>query len=227
MTILSDSEISKAIQSGDIKISDFDKSRLEPASYDFKVGRILMAGKGIIDPQKEKFLLKTGEWAEIETLERIQLSDKLAATYGIRSSITRQGIIWFGGPQIDPGYGGRIFVSIFNPSSEPFELMYAESFCTVIFHRLGEKAQKPYSGKFQGYDRFPEEDVERMVKMRSPTLADVVTSVGILESTVKELTTQMKQMVTDMGWIKKLLFAILIAIVIGLAIGICNKFFGL
>jgi len=216
MSMLSDIEIQKAIDSHDIEIKPFDSGALEPASYDFKVGRVLLAGKGIVDPKKEKVVLRTGDWAEIETLESIKLSESYAATYGIRSSVTRRGIDWFGGPQIDPGYGGRIFVSLFNPTSEIFEIEYGEPFCTVIFHALREKASKPYSGKFQQNYTFPEEDVERMLKMKAPTLADVVTSVGTLESTVDELTTKTGQMATDIGWVKKLLFAILIAIVIGI-----------
>jgi len=216
MAILSDVEIKKAIESREIEIKPFDEKNLEPASYDFKFGRVLLAGKGIVEPKKEKIVLRTGDWAEVETLESIKLSSNIAATYGIRSSITRRGIDWFGGPQIDPGYEGRIFVSLFNPTSEPFEIGYNEHFCSVIFHTLSSKASRPYSGKFQHNFSFPEEDVERMLKMKAPTLADVVTSVGILESTVEKLTTKTTEMATDIGWVKKLLFAILIAVVIGI-----------
>lgn len=42
-------------------------------------------------------------------------------------------------------------------------------------------------------------------------------SVGTLEDTVDKLTSKTTQMATDIGWVKNLLFAILIAIVIGLA----------
>lgn len=222
MSILSDIDIKKAIESREIEIKPFSPDSVEPASYDFSIGRVLLAGKGIVDPKKEKIVLRTGDWAEIETLESIKLSSSIAATYGIRSSVTRRGIDWFGGPQIDPGYEGRIFVSIFNPTSEGFEIEYNKPFCTVIFHSLTSKTSKPYSGKFQQNFSFPEEDVERMLKMQSPTLADVVMSVGILESTVNKLTTKTVEMATDIGWVKKLLFAILIAIIIGITSSIVS-----
>ena len=217
--MLADAEIRTAIESHEIVIEPFDDGRVEPASYDLSVGRVLLAGRGIVDPRRDKVILRTGDWAEIETLERLELPTNIAATYGVRSGITRRGIDWFGGPQIDPGYRGRLFVSLFNPTSEPFEINWGESFCTLMFHRLGVDAHG-YSGRFQGLDQFPEEDVERMLKMSAPTLADVVVSVGVLEQTVQRLTEATTTMAKDIGWVKYLLSAILISLVVGMAVGL-------
>jgi|Deesub1362A_J573_1020465.scaffolds.fasta_scaffold03956_7 dCTP deaminase len=225
MSVLSDYEIKEFVKSGDIKIEPFEEANLEPASYDCRIGKVLVAGRGIVDPNKERVILRTGEWAEIITLERIELSTKLVASYGLRSSITRRGIDWFGGPQIDPGYKGRIVVSIFNASSETFEINYGEPFLTLVFHRLGKEASRGYEGRFQGLDDFPNEDVVRMMKLETPTLGDVVTAVGILENTVQKLTENVNRMANDISWVKNLLFAILIAIIIGLCVSILPKFF--
>lgn len=233
MSVLSDVEIKEAVDAKDITIKPFaPKENLQPASYDLHVGRVLVGGKGIVDPQKERVILRTGDWAEIETYEDIGLSLNVAGSFGVRSSITRRGIVWFGGPQIDPGFRGKIFVSVFNPTSESFEIEPLQSFFTIVFHHLRRKPSEGYKGKFQDRYDFPEEDVVRMMKMTGPTLADVVMSVSLLEETVKKLTEEttkmsvnIAKMTQDLGWIKKLIFGVLIAIVVGLVVAVVGRLF--
>ncbi len=218
--MMSDVEIREALHSKEIIIKPFNDKFLEPASYDCCVRRVLLAGRGIVDPKTERIILRTGDWAEVESLEEFELSLGVASTIGIRSSVTRRGIDWFAGPQLDPGFNGRVYVSLFNPSSEPYEIRTDEPLFTVMFHKLGKPASRGYSGKYQDKKEFPEEDVERMVKMQAPTLADVVVSVGVLENTVEKLTKATEGMAKDIGWVKYLLTGILIALVVGLAIGL-------
>jgi hypothetical protein len=63
---------------------------------------------------------------------------------------------------------------------------------------------------------FPEEDVIRMTRMNTPTLADVVQSVGILERTVTELTGSVKGLRIEMSWVRNILLAILAATIASL-----------
>ncbi len=218
--MLSDAAIQEMLAAGSIKIEPFSEALLQPASYDCRIGRVLVARRGVVDPAKEKVVIHTGEWAEIETLEVLTLPLDVAATYGVRSSLTRRGIDWFGGPQIDPGYHGKIFISVFNPTSEALELLPESPFCTLSFHRLEKPASKGYEGHFQGLTSFPEEDVVRMLKLEAPTLADVVVSVGVLERAVKDLIDSTKKMAVDIGWMRYLLTGILMALVVGIAIGL-------
>jgi len=230
MSLMSDVEIKEAIERKDIQITPFNEALIEPASYDFRVGRALVGGVGIVDIKATPHVLKPGDWVELETIEEIALSTNVAGTLGIRSSITRKGIDGYCGPQIDPGYNGRLFFNLFNPSSESFKIAYGDKMCTITFFRLDKPASKPYAGHYQNLKSFPEEDIERMIKIDSPTIADVITSVGILERTVnnlnihiQKLNQQFNGVSRDVGWIKTLLFAILIAIIIGLAIVIFQK----
>jgi len=218
--MMSDVEIRESLDSKQIVIDPFIDKYLEPSSYDCRVRRVLLAGRGIVDLRKERVILRTGDWAEIESLEEFNLGLGVASTIGIRSSVTRRGIDWFSGPLLDPGFNGRLYVSIFNPSSEPFEINPDEPFFTVIFHKLDKPASRGYRGEYQGKKEFPEKDVERMIKMKAPTLADVVVSVGVLENTVEKLTKAIEGMAKDIGWVKYLLSGILLALVVGLAIGL-------
>ena len=68
---LSDKDIAKAVKNGDIVIRPFDKKRLQPASYDIRLGNKFIltesSSTDAIDPVKKKFakireiVLKKGE----------------------------------------------------------------------------------------------------------------------------------------------------------------------
>jgi dCTP deaminase len=215
--MLTDSEIREAMEQQALQIKPFEPKRLEPASYDLRAGRVLVARRGIVDLSKEPVVLRHGDWAEIESLEMVELPLNIAATVGVRSSLTRRGLDWFSGPQIDPGYKGRIYISVFNASVAPIDVSYGMAFATLTFYRLSRDASRSYAGKFQKQMTFPEEDVERMLKTESHTFSDVATSVGLLEQTMDKLTRTSERTATDVGWVKKLLFATFIAILVGLA----------
>jgi dCTP deaminase len=215
--MLTDSEIREAMEQQALQIKPFEPKRLEPASYDLRAGRVLVARRGIVDLSKEPLVLRHGDWAEIESLEVVELPLNMAATVGVRSSLTRRGLDWFSGPQIDPGYKGKIYISVFNASVAPIDISYGMAFATLIFYRLSRDASRPYAGKFQKQLTFPEEDVERMMKTESYTFSDVVASVASLDQTVDKLTKASERTVTDLGWVRKLLVAILLAIVAGVA----------
>jgi len=221
--MLADVEIRELIESKRLILEPFDLKFLEPASYDIRAGRVLIARRGIVDLLKQNVVLLHGDWAEVESLEVMELPVNVAATVGLRSGLTRRGLDWFGGPQIDPGYQGKIYTSVFNASSTPVEITYGMSFATVIFYRLAKDASHTYSGKYQKQMSFPEEDVERMLKMETHTLSDVIQSVGLLEQTVTKLTSASEKMATNLDWIKGLLFAILISMVIGIIAGIVTR----
>ena len=97
---------------------------------------------------------------------------------------------------MDPGYYGKVFIAIFNPGADPFEIVSGEPMVTLQFVRLGRPAEKPYTGAFQGLMQFPEDDVVRMTKMETRTLADVITSVGILETSTQDLADSVKGLKT-------------------------------
>jgi dCTP deaminase len=215
--MLADSEIREAIDQQALQIKPFQPKNLEPASYDLRAGRILLARRGIVDLSREPVVLRHGDWAEIESLEAVELPLNIAATVGVRSSLTRRGLDWFSGPQIDPGYKGRIYISVFNASVTPIDIGYGMAFATLTFYRLARDASRSYEGKFQKQLTFPEEDVERMLKMESYNVSDLITSVGLLQQTVDKLTRTSERIATDLGWVKNLLIATFIAVVVGIA----------
>jgi hypothetical protein len=106
---------------------------------------------------------------------------------------------------------------VLNASFAPIDISYGMAFATLTFYRLARAASRSYEGKFQKQLTFPEEDVERMLKMESYSVSDLITSVSVLQQAVDKLAETSERIVTDLGWVKNLLFAISIALVIGLA----------
>lgn len=188
--MLSDVEILEALGKREIVIDPFDEECLEPASYDMRLGRVLSPHLGVVHLSgtiPRKFVLENGQWALLETHETISLSRNYVATFGLRSSITRRGILWFSGPQADPGFHGRLYISVFNASGEPFQFRTLQPFLTIQFFKLGKTASKAYSGKYQGLTSFPSEEVIYFKTMEGKTLAEAVSTVKTLEQAVGDL----------------------------------------
>ncbi|MBC6438534.1 MAG: dCTP deaminase [Rhodobacteraceae bacterium] len=205
MSILGRTEISTRVADGNLKIEPFDKARIEPASYDCRLGEVVAAGIGRIDwKDRNEFILESNSWASVASEEQFELPKDICASYGIRSSLARRGVIAFGGPQIDPGYRGKIFISLYNPTLEPVILNHRQQIMSVIFCQLSSADAQGYSGPYQDQKDFPSQDVEFMMRMRSRNLSDVIDNVETLDSSVKNLARNMETLTSDVHEIRKL-----------------------
>jgi dCTP deaminase len=191
MSVLSGKAIKASLDKGEISIEPFDDPKLQPASYDLTLGSVLLAGTGRVDLSgSADFVLESNTWASIASREVIGLPNNITARYGIPSSLARRGVISFGGPQIDPGYRGKLFVSVYNPTLEPINLRFGQDFFTVIFEDVGGECEG-YAGTYQDQKDFPSADVEMMMRMKSKNLSDVIDRVETLDGSVANLAQNM------------------------------------
>ena len=205
MAILGRKEIKDKITGGNLKVEPFSEDSIEPASYDCRLGSVVSAGRGRHEWQdSDEFVLKSDSWAAIASEELFELPKDICASYGIRSSLARRGVIAFGGPQIDPGYQGRIFVSLYNPTLEPIVLKRRQEVLSVIFYEVSSADDRGYAGPYQGQRDFPSQDVEFMMRMRSRNLADVIDNVETLDQSVKTLAENLKTLTSDVHEIRRL-----------------------
>ncbi|WP_419737952.1 dCTP deaminase [Ruegeria sp.] len=205
MAILGRKDIGDRIATGAIKIEPFDKTKIEPASYDCRIGDVLAAGAGRhVWGEGDEFILESNSWASVSSEEFFELPNSICASYGIRSGLARRGVIAFGGPQIDPGYKGKIFVSLYNPTLEPIILQYGQVIMSVIFYELSSEDEHGYTGPYQGQKDFPSQDVEFMMRMRSRNLADVIDNVETLDHSVKNLASNLKILTSDVHEIRQI-----------------------
>ena len=134
MTILSDREVGKRLQTGSILLKPFDSSCLGPSGYDLRLGVSVT-----IQPREHRL---------VATLERVELGDDVAGTLHIRSSLARAGII-ASLAMVDPGFRGQLTISLFNAGAEPFSMRRNDRFVQLVLHRLSSKTRRPYSGRYQ------------------------------------------------------------------------------
>ena len=109
--------------------------------------------------KKGFFELKPGDFAIILTRELLSFDAWHSARIGLRSGYARKGIIATTGPQIDPGFKGRLKIGLTNLSPHKIALPYEDDFITIEIHKLSEAVENPYSGPYQGDERLSPSDI--------------------------------------------------------------------
>jgi dCTP deaminase len=134
MTVLSDNEILSLINERSIIIEPFLKDRLTSAGYDFSSGTAFD-----LQPKQQKL---------VATAERIGLPADILGTIHLRSSLCREGLIG-SFAVIDPGFRGKLTLSLFNSGESTVHIEKNEPFVQVVFHKTGKPSISPYHGRYQ------------------------------------------------------------------------------
>ena len=120
------------------RIEPFDPTRTKATSYDTRIGsigRAKLSDNGWSgDPVAEAVTIKAGEVMVLGTLEHITLPKWLEAELHEASNIALKPLIISHGPVIDPGWAGRLYVTVFNPSKDKDVVITSEEpFLTLRF----------------------------------------------------------------------------------------------
>ncbi len=203
--ILTDINIKEAVASGELKIEGFDPDNVQPASYDLTVGPegFSTTARRIVNIQETGLLvLKAGDYGLVTTYELLELPTNYVARFGLRSQYLRKGLIAAVGPQIDPGYRGRLVLGLMNLSPSDIVLAYREQLCSVEFHKLREAAGKPYSGPYQDKLRLSSSDVEPLIRSEGMAFSEILTTLRSLSATVQQLTHDVSMLTHDVSTLK-------------------------
>jgi dCTP deaminase len=148
--MLSDSDITSMIASGDIVLQGFKPGNLTPNGYDLTIGEILIpsldkkvSGGGIEIPPMTWFL--------VGTEEVVELPKGITGQLWIRTSWARKGVIGSFG-KIDAGFRGNLTLSAFNASGSTLKMATGERFAQIVFMRMLSPSEKGYeerSGNYQ------------------------------------------------------------------------------
>jgi dCTP deaminase len=193
--ILTDSQIIEAYKKGDILIDPFDENQVQAATYDLRVGAqgATTSTKKIVNLKETGYLsLQPGDFGVVTCLEIVRLGPQYAARFGLRSKYARKGLIATTGPQIDPGYYGRLIIGITNLTPKPVSLPYKDDLLSVEFHRLEQASTKPYCGPYQGKMELGAEEIEFITETEGMALSEMLTTLRSLTQNVGALTTQIK-----------------------------------
>jgi deoxycytidine triphosphate deaminase len=115
-------------------ISPFQPENLKPAGYELTVGdEYFMSGEFF--ELKDSITILPFEVAVIKTGELLRLPRFMIARWNIRVTHAYAGLLWVGGPQVDPGYVGNLFCPIYNLSDKPVTLNRGDKLALMDFQR--------------------------------------------------------------------------------------------
>jgi len=118
-------------------IEPFNHDNLRPARYELTVGTEYAIGgetKKLYDePGKNEIRIPSFEVVIIKTNERINLPRFIVARWNIRVKWAYEGLLWVGGPQVDPGWVGHLSCPIYNLSDKEVTLRFGEQIAVMDF----------------------------------------------------------------------------------------------
>jgi dCTP deaminase len=187
---LSDVDIKKAVENGDVTISDFDPERLQPASYDIRLGNKFWVVSShdclFIDPVKKIYPtliekeLKDGEEyflhpgvTVLGTSKDYFGSNKYLVHLSGKSSLARLGLVIHNTAGIiNPGHFLNITFELANFNKLPMILRPGMAIGQILFSVLTSEPKKDYktTGRYFGRDHshFADpKETEKRVEMKS------------------------------------------------------------
>ncbi len=128
-----------------IAIEPFNEDYLTPVGYDLRVGAKIFSWqqKSVINiREKGSFKIEPQDTVVIETLESITLSQEVGATvHSLVSKVIPEGLSYIS-TTIDPGWKGKLLISLHNYSDSSTLIEYEKKICTVCFFEVKSKALK-------------------------------------------------------------------------------------
>lgn len=165
MSVIAQSELSRLIREGTIKIEPFDKSQIGPASVDLHVGNTFIVYKKarnifhVVDDAdfseiteeikvKDYFVLMPGESVLAYTLEKVTLPENICGRLEGRSKFARLGLlVHITASFMHPGISNRQILEMYNASPFPLAIHTGSKICQFIFEHTEGKGR--YKGRFK------------------------------------------------------------------------------
>lgn len=133
-------------------IDPFIRANLKSAAYELTVGdEYAVEGKIHIlsdETGKDTMVIDPFQVVIIKTREIINMPRFLIARWNIKVSLAYEGLLWVGGPQVDPGWVGHLFCPIYNLSNKPVILRLGDPLAVIDFVRttpFRKNVSVPYS----------------------------------------------------------------------------------
>lgn len=157
--VLSDRDIRKAIEHGNLLVEPYEPDNIEPSSMDLRLGSNFQVAEvdpfepvSLSDDESHDFstewdsvTVKRGQFVLASTLEHVIVPDNLCGKVLGRSSLGRLGVsIHQTAGYIDPGFDGQITLEIVNDGPAPVTLESGQRVCQIVFERLSSSAEEPY-----------------------------------------------------------------------------------
>jgi hypothetical protein len=111
----------------------------------------LLAGRyEKLDPRTAPYLeIPAHDTVIVCTREKVNIPENLIGRFGMRFGFAMRGLVLNNGPQIAPGYKGRLFCLLYNLTDKPVVLVCNKPFASIEFETTSGPARS-YEGAFQG-----------------------------------------------------------------------------
>jgi dCTP deaminase len=171
--LLSDHDVSAAVDAGEITLDPFEPEMIQPSSVDVRIDRWFRLFDnhryGLIDPAVEQpdltrlvevpagesFVLHPGEFVLGSTYEQVTLGASLAARLEGKSSLGRLGLLTHSTAGfIDPGFSGHVTLELSNMATLPIALWPGMKIGQLCFFRLSSPARHPYGSGDSRHNRY-------------------------------------------------------------------------
>lgn len=119
-------------------LDPFSRANLKPAGYELRLGdEYAIGGKLCRLPDRvtgsATIEIPPFQVVVVKSLETINLPKFLIARWNVRVRLAYRGLLWVGGPQVDPGYLGHLFCPIYNLSDRPVTLRMGDEIALIDF----------------------------------------------------------------------------------------------
>ncbi|MCD6109401.1 dCTP deaminase [bacterium] len=164
--ILSDKTLRAMLADGSLTVDPISDESIQPASIDCRLGdHYLLVEDTDMDiitlDSESKYRELTSDSITIPPhtfllatiAEYIKLPNNLTAFVEGRSSIGRIGLFIQNAGWVDPGFEGKITLELYNANSLPIKLQKGRRICQLVFAKMDQSAENPYSGKYQGQQK--------------------------------------------------------------------------
>ena len=107
---------------------------LDAASYKLRLGdEAHVGGEWKRVSANEPLVIPPHQVAIVKTYEEINLPRFLIARWNLRVKWVYEGLLWTGGPQVDPGWQGNLYCPIYNLAERQIVIPYKERVFTMDF----------------------------------------------------------------------------------------------
>ena len=199
--ILNAQQIRAAVEAGEIGIDPFDEKQLQAATYDLRVGDqgATTSTKKLKSLKDDGYLLvNPGDFAVITVKEVITLGAQYTGRFGLRSKYANKGLLATTGPQVDPGFTGRLIIGLTNLTPTAVSIPHNDHVVSIEIHRLEQPTEKPYKGRYQGKMELGAEEIEMITEGTGMALSEVLTTLGSLSKNVATLSEQVGTMAAEL-----------------------------
>ncbi len=150
MGLLSDADILRYREKGEIGIEPFEPRNLTSNGYDVSIDELAVPSKDLRVKEGVAHVPSLARFA-VSTREVVRLGPRVAGQIWLRSTWARRGVVASFG-MIDAGFAGSLTFGAFNASEATLDVPIGERFAQVVFLALESGASETYeqrSGSWQ------------------------------------------------------------------------------